>query len=196
MSEIVHGTSPTKRPDRYTYREYRSWPDDERWELIHGAAFDMSPAPRRRHQALLLQISAQLEAFFSGKPCRPHIAPVDVVLSNDESLDDARTVVQPDAFVVCDPAKLLDEGVHGAPDFVIEVLSPNTAMKDQSEKRLLYETHGVSEYWIINPDTFEVFIYMLTSDRTYGLPAVADLRDGPAVSRFPGLSLTVRPDDL
>lgn len=196
MSDVIHGTSPTKRPDRYTYRDYRGWPDDERWELIHGVAFAMSPAPRLRHQMVLLQIGAQLDAFFNGKPCRPVLSPVDVVLVDDESIDDAQTVVQPDAFVVCDPEKLVDEGVLGAPDFIIEVLSPNTAMKDQSEKRVLYEAHGVGEYWIVNPDTLEVFIYTLKSDRTYGLPAVADLRKSPTVSLFPDLSLTVRPEDL
>ncbi len=197
MSDIVHGTSPTKRPDRYTYREYRGWPAEERWELIDGLAFDMSPAPRRRHQSLIIQIAAQLDGYFAGNPCRPYVAPVDVLLpEGDESLDEVETVVQPDAFVVCAPEKLIDEGVRGAPDFVTEVLSPNTAMKDQSEKRKLYEKHGISEYWIINPETFEVFIYTLKENGRYGLPAVADLRDAPAVGRFPGLTLRIRPEEL
>lgn len=193
----MHGTSPTKRPDRYTYGEYRRWPDDERWELIYGCAFGMSPAPRRRHQSLVIQIASQLDAYFTGKLCRPYIAPVDVFLSeSDEPLDEVETVVQPDAFVVCAPEKLIEEGVRGAPDFIIEVLSPHTAMKDQSEKRHLYERHRVNEYWIINPDTFEVFVYTLKEDGAYGLPAVADLREGPAVGRFSGLNLLVRPQDL
>ncbi len=197
MSEVVPGTNPVQRSGRYTYGDYREWPADERWELIDGVAYNMSPAPRRIHQSFLMQIAAQLDRFFTGKPCRPHIAPVDVFLTGgDEAIDDVETVVQPDAFVVCDPAKLVKEGVRGAPDFIIEVLSPATAMKDQTEKRKLYEMRQVGEYWIINPDTFEVFIYTLKDDGQYGLPAVADLRQGAEVSIFAGLRLTVRPEDL
>ena len=201
MSEVVHGTSPVKRTERYTYGDYRLWPAEERWELIHGVAHNMSPAPRRVHQAILAKVYVQLDAYFSGKPCRPYIAPVDVFLPDEgvgavEPLDQVTTVVQPDAFVVCAPEKLVDEGVRGAPDFVIEVLSPGTAMKDQSEKRKLYEAHRVSEYWIINPDTFEVFVYTLKESGGYGLPTVADLRDRVPVTRFPDLSIQVRPEDL
>lgn len=211
MSEIIRGTSPMKRPDRYTYRDYRGWSDEERWELIDGTAYSMSPAPRRIHQLLLARVYVQLDAFFAGKPCRPHIAPVDVVLADsddagddaspdkaadDDAADDAPTVVQPDAFVVCDPVKLVDEGVRGAPDFIVEVLSPGTAMKDQSEKRKLYEAHRVDEYWIVNPDTFEVFVYTLKENGSYGLPVVADLREGVSARRFPGLTIVVRPADI
>jgi Uma2 family endonuclease len=195
--DMVKGTSALKRPEGYTYADYKQWPEDERWELIYGEAWSMSPAPRRKHQGQVIQIAAQLDQFFSGKPCRPHIAPVDVfLLQEGEEAEAAKTVVQPDAFVVCDPGKLTDEGVIGAPDFIIEVLSPATAMKDQTEKRLLYEAQGVREYWIINPDTFELFIYTLKENRKYGLPEVADLREAVPVRIFEGLSLKVRPEDL
>jgi Uma2 family endonuclease len=192
----VDGTSPLKQDERFTYRDYKTWPEDERWELIDGVAFAMSPAPRRKHQNLGIQFAAQLDTFFAGKPCRPHIAPVDVFLpEGDEPLDEVEQVVQPDAFVVCDPGKLLEEGVRGAPDFVIEILSPATAMKDQTEKRILYERHGVREFWIVNPNTFETFIYRL-KDGAYGLPSVADIRKPITVAIFNGLSLRVRPEDL
>ena len=193
---VVPGTSPRNRSQPYTYREYRSWPEEERWELIHGEAYSMSPAPRRKHQALLGRLYGELDAFFSGQPCRPYFAPVDVFFPDaEEPLDEIKNVVQPDAFVVCDRSRLIDEGVYGAPDFIIEVLSSTTAMKDQSVKRALYEANGVREYWIVNPDTFEVFIYTL-NDGSYGLPRVADLREPVAVSIFPGLSLSVRESDL
>jgi Uma2 family endonuclease len=104
-------------------------------------------------------------------------------------------VVQPDAFVVCDKSKLIDEGILGAPDFIIEVLSPGTAMKDQTQKRRLYESRGVMEYWIANPETLEAFIYLLKDDK-YGLPSAAGLRQPTAVSIFPGLALKARPEDL
>ncbi len=192
----VAGTSPKKGERPFTYADYRSWPDEERWELIDGEAYAMSPAPKLFHQSLLGGLFVQLDAFFSGKPCKPYIAPVDVfMIEAGDSLDDAVQVVQPDAFVVCDKSKLIDEGVRGAPDFIIEVLSPNTAMKDQTQKRRLYERRGVREYWIVNPETFEVFVYTLKDD-AYGLPAVADLRSPIPVSIFPGLSLRVRPEDL
>ncbi len=194
--EIVAGTSPRKRDRPFTYADYRSWPEGERWELIDGEAYAMSPAPRRLHQGLAIQIAAQLDSFFTGKPCRPYVAPVDVfICAPDEPLDAATRVVQPDAFVVCDRSKLIDEGVKGAPDFIIEVLSPGTAMKDQTEKRRLYEDGGVREYWIVNPETLEVFLYTLNDGR-YGLPSVADLRGPVPVGIFPGLSLRVRPEDL
>jgi Uma2 family endonuclease len=197
MADQVQGTSALKHPDHYTYRDYKNWPDDERWELIDGAAYDMSPAPRRLHQTILMQISSQLDTFFSGKPCWPHIAPVDVFLSDaEQGSDDAKNVVQPDAFVVCDKNKLNDQGVMGAPDFIIEILSPSTAMKDQTEKRKLYEAKGVREYWILNPDTFELFIYTLKEDGTYGLPSVADIRTPVRVNIFEGLALQVREEDL
>ena len=197
MADQVQGTSAFKHPDRYTYREYKTWPDDERWELIDGVAYDMSPAPRRLHQTLLGAIFTQLSLFFSGNPCWPHIAPVDVFLSDPgEEPDDTKNVVQPDAFVVCDQNKLTDSGVVGAPDFIIEILSPSTAMKDQTEKRKLYEAKGVREYWILNPDTFELFIYTLKEDGSYGLPSVADIRTAVPVGIFEGLELQVREEDL
>jgi len=200
VEPVVAGTSPLKhalpRDRPFTYRDYKAWPEGERWELIHGEAYAMSPAPRRLHQNLVIQFAAQLDTFFSGKPCRPHIAPVDVFLpEGDEKLDDIQEVVQPDAFVVCDRTKLIDEGVLGAPDFIIEILSPSTAMKDQTQKRMLYEARGVREYWIVNPDTLEVFIYLLKGER-YGLPTVADLRQPVPVSIFAGLVLQARPEDL
>ena len=192
----VKGNSSLKHPDRYTYRDYRNWPDDERWELIDGKAWDMSPAPSRLHQTILGSIYSQMNTFFSGKPCRPHIAPVDVFFSESgEDIDTARHVVQPDTFVVCDKSKLVDQGVVGAPDFIIEILSPATAMKDQTEKRKLYEHKGVREYWILNPDTCELFIYTL-KDGKYGLPTPADIRNPVNVGIFEGLSLRVREEDL
>jgi Uma2 family endonuclease len=194
--EVIKGTNPLTHPDRYTYRDYRNWPGEERWELIDGVAWDMSPAPKRRHQTILGSLYTQLSIFFSGKPCRPHIAPVDVFfIEPGQDTQDAKNVVQPDAFVVCEKDKLTDIGVVGAPDFILEILSPSTAMKDQSEKRRLYEEHGVREYWILNPDTFELFIYTL-KDGTYGLPRVVDIRSAVEVGIFDGLSLQVREEDL
>ena len=124
------------------------------------------------------------------------VKPLDVFLpKGDELIDNISDIVQPDTFVVCDDKKLLDIGVLGAPDFVIEVLDSVTAMKDQTQKRMLYEARGVREYWIVNPETFELFMYFL-EDGWYGLPSVAENREATGVRIFPGLALRVRPEDL
>ncbi|MFZ4614727.1 MAG: Uma2 family endonuclease [Rectinemataceae bacterium] len=110
-------------------------------------------------------------------------------------LGDIDKVVQPDLLVVCDRTMLIDEGIRGAPDFIIEILSPGTAMVDQREKRQLYEKHGVREYWIVNPETFEILQYRSTAG-VYGLPSVADLRQPCPVAIFEGLTLKVRAEDF
>ncbi len=127
--ESTRGTRSPKRPDRYAYRDYRNWPDEERWELIDGKAWDMSSSPPQLHQTVLGQLCSQLDAFLTGKPCRVYVAPVDVFLIDaDEEINDAKYVVQPDAFVVCDKRRLIDEGVKGAPDFIIEIMSRGTEL--------------------------------------------------------------------
>lgn len=137
---------------RFTYADYRRWPSDERWELIDGEAFNMSPAPSRRHQEVVGEIFRQTANFLQGKPCRAYVAPFDVRLPQaDEADDQTRTVVQPDIAVICDFAKLDDQGCRGAPDWVVEVISPLTAAKDHIKKRALYERHGVKEYWLVHP---------------------------------------------
>jgi hypothetical protein len=110
---------------------------------------------------------------------------VDVFFpEGEEDLDSIQTIVQPDILVVCDPAKLIEEGVRGAPDFIVEILSPATALKDQSEKKELYEKKGVREYWIVNPNTLETFVYLLR-DGSYGLPLAHSLRESVDVTIFP-----------
>jgi Uma2 family endonuclease len=96
-------------------------------------------------------------------------------------------------MVVCDQNKLIDEGIRGAPDFIIEILSPTTAMRDQSDKKLIYESKGVREYWIANPNTLEVFRYVLQNGR-YGLAQPALLTDGAEASIFPELKIRVTRD--
>lgn len=185
-----------KAKERYTYKDLCSWPEGERWELIDGEAFAMSPAPKRNHQKVVGKLFAQLEAFFDGKPCEPYISPLDVYLPNKDwkgdTLEDISDVVQPDLAVVCDPGKLIDEGILGAPDFIIEILSPSSAYRDLTEKRKLYETYAVREYWVVNPDTLELQIYSL-SGAAYGLPRAANLENPVPVGIFDGLSLRIAP---
>jgi Uma2 family endonuclease len=148
--------------ERFTYRHYKTWPDEERWELIDGHAWAMSPAPRRRHQELSAKLFREISVFVKGKPCKVYAAPFDVLLpEKDEADDDVDTVVQPDIVVFCDRSKLTERGARGAPDLAIEILSPSTSRKDQREKFDRYERAGVREYWIVDPAAWSIWLYHL-----------------------------------
>jgi len=137
-----------KRPG-YTISDWETW--EGRWELIHGVAYDMTPAPSLEHQ----RVSGRLQAAIfnvleeyrrkQGGGCEVFAAPIDLYMPGEQS------VYQPDLVIVCDPAKLTDRGIEGAPDLVVEVLSPSTALRDLNHKRRAYEAAGVPEYLIINP---------------------------------------------
>ncbi|MBS3965025.1 MAG: Uma2 family endonuclease [Methylomonas sp.] len=171
----------------YTYRDYLTWPDDFRCELIDGKIYMMTPAPLLTHQDTAGEIFTQTKQALRGKPCRAFIAPLDVRLPRHDMADeDTDIVVQPDVLVVCDPNKLDRRGVRGAPDWVVEVLSPSTAGKDQIEKRRLYERHGVREYWLVHPTDRILTIYRLT-DGEYGKPDIQPLAGQTAVSVLPGV---------
>lgn len=149
---------------RFTYADYLGWQGDERWELIDGEAFLMSPAPSWPHQRLLVALAAQIYAALEGQVCQLAVAPFDVRLPREGEADEAiETVLQPDLAVICDPAKLDRAGCRGAPDFVIEILSPATAVRDQVAKRDAYQRHGVREYWLVDPETRALAIDRLDS---------------------------------
>jgi Uma2 family endonuclease len=171
----TEGTSALKEGDTYTLDDWKSWPEGERWELIGGVAYNMSPAPRVPHQNILANLAHALYDFLEDASCESFIAPVDVFLP-DAIKDSAETVVQPDVMVVCDQEKVQDDGIHGAPDFIAEILSPATAYKDLNEKKTLYELAGVREYWLVSPVTRSVFKYILKDGR-YG-PVTEVMRGG------------------
>ncbi len=180
----------------FTYRDYESWPDDERWELIDGCAFDMCAAPSRRHQGISLTMTLYFGNYLKGKPCRLYAAPFDVVLPEAGLRDwrDSVNVVQPDLSVICDQSKLTDKGCLGAPDLVAEIVSPYTSKKDLREKFDLYERFGVREYWIVFPEDRAVHIYGRNDGGRFDDGEVVELR-GRAPSEtvssfiFPGLTL-------
>jgi Uma2 family endonuclease len=154
--------------ERFTYRQYRTWPDEERWELIDGMAWAMSPAPRRGHQEIQARLITEIRQFLKGKPCKAYDAPFDVILPHgDEDDDEVDTVVQPDIVVFCDRSKLTQAGARGAPDLVVEILSPSTSKKDQREKFDLYEKHGVREYWVVDPAGAWLCVYRLKDDGAF-----------------------------
>ena len=161
--------NPALTPDeRFTYRNYRTWPDSERWELIDGHAWAMSPAPKSRHQALVWKLSSLLYNFLNGKPCKAYPAPFDVLLPwENEADDEVATIVQPDISVFCDKSRITERGARGAPDLVVEILSPSTSKRDQNEKFALYERSAVREYWIVDSAAWSVWIYRLALSGRY-----------------------------
>ena len=149
----------------YTYDDYCSWEDDQRWELIDGVAYAMAPAPSIGHQSVLVELASQLSTFLLGKPCKVLVAPCDVRLNADAGDD---TVVQPDILVVCDESKLQDgRSVVGAPDLMIEILSPSSVKHDKITKLALYQRSGVPEYWIVDPGAATVAVYSLKHGSGY-----------------------------
>ena len=121
-----------KEEERFTYADYLTWDDDQRWELFDGEAFCISPGPNRLHQKRLGELFAQFHSYLVGKPCEVYMAPFDVRLQDhsDASDEETITVVQPDLMIICDPNKLDDRGVKGAPDLVVEIISQSTAKHD------------------------------------------------------------------
>lgn len=167
---------PVRHPsERYTYADYLSWPEDTRYELVDGVAHAMT-GPNRRHQEIVGNLFVQLANGLEAHPCRIYIAPFDVRLPKaDEADEQVDTVVQPDISIFCDRAKLDERGARGAPDWVIEVLSPASAGHDQIVKPRVYERAGVREYWLVHPTGRIVTVYWL-SVGAYGRPDVFELK--------------------
>jgi Uma2 family endonuclease len=130
----------------------------------------MAPAPAARHQTVSGNLYLQLRTFLKGKGCKVFYAPFDVRL-DAAGKDD--TVVQPDLLVICDPAKLDDKGCLGAPDLIIEILSPSSAKMDSVIKLEKYRQAGVREYWIVHPDTSSAQVHILENGR-YFITGYAD----------------------
>lgn len=161
---------PVRKDQIYTYEDYLSWPEDERWELIDGYAYGLSPAPSFRHQDVVLEVGSQLRRQLKGKPCQAMVAPLDVRLTETDALGKETThIVQPDVLVFCDPSKADEKGLTGAPNWILEVQSASTAWKDETIKLHLYERFGVKEYWILNPVTKLLLVYVLQNGK-YGVP--------------------------
>jgi Uma2 family endonuclease len=145
----------------YTYADYLKWTFEDRLELIKGKLFKMS-APATNHQILCGRIFSELYNYLKGKPCMAFIAPYDVRLPRKSKADkDIITVVQPDAGIICDPSKIDKKGCIGAPDIVVEILSPGNTKKELRNKYEVYEESGVKEYWIIYPEEQTFLKYVL-----------------------------------
>lgn len=166
-------------PYGFTYADYLTWNFKERIELIRGKIFKMSPAPTFNHQKIVANIFFGVRLFLKDKPCVTVTSPVDVRLKgkpfrNKKLRDDEiTTVVQPDIIVVCDEEKLKDNrSVDGAPELVVEVLSPGNTKTETQYKFDLYEENGVLEYWVVYPEYKQIHVYLLNENDSYGKPFI------------------------
>lgn len=181
------------RNGSYTVDDYRALPDDQRVELIDGYFYDMA-APTFGHQSIGGEIYRQIANFIMerGGACRPFIAPVDVQLDCDD-----KTMVQPDVGIVCDPSKIQQFGIYGAPDFLVEVLSPSTRKKDLTLKVAKYMEAGVREYWIVDITQQRLLVYFFESEVypvIYGLekPVPIGIYDGALAIDFSNIAKWIR----
>lgn len=179
----------------YTYADYLMWQFEERLELIKGHIFKMSPAPRRIHQKASAIVFNKLFNFLDGKQCDVYSAPFDVRLPR-KSKDDKEiiTVLQPDICVICDLNKLDDRGCIGAPDIVVEILSPGNNRKELQNKYEVYEESGVKEYWIIHPDEKTFMKYTLSDGGLYQPSRLLTFGDIVVTPVLPGFEMKL--DDV
>jgi Uma2 family endonuclease len=184
---------------RYTYADYLGWNDDVRRELIDGSIYALS-APLLRHARITMDLGTRINVFIQKRKskvqgkCEVFHAPFDVRLSlTGETADDKiDTVVQPDICVICDPAKLDYRGCLGAPDLIVEVLSPGIAERDLNEKFHLYEATGVREYWIICPEEKILKVFILQEYGKYGDCITYEKTDEAPVHIFGGLKIDLK----
>lgn len=174
----------------YTYADYLTWKFDEFVELIKGKVMRPMARPSRRHQEHVGNIFGEIRQYLKGKTCRVYVAPFDVRLTTAGRNGDQQiqTVVQPDICVVCDPTKLDDRGCLGAPDWIVEIVSPGNTARDTKTKFDLYEESGVLEYWIVYPGIKTITAYVLDNGE-YRLAGEYIEPGAVPVAALPGFTL-------
>ena len=175
----------------YTYADYLKWELDEMVELIKGKVFKMSPAPSEYHQRISMNLSIEISNCIKNQGCRVYAAPFDVRLPlKGKSDEEVTTVIQPDLCVICDSSKLDQRGCLGAPDLVIEILSPSSVRKDTHEKMEVYGEAEVPEIWLVHPGENHIIIYKLENGSYIGsIPFVAgDIIESKTI---PGLEINL-----
>ncbi|HEV7379989.1 MAG TPA: Uma2 family endonuclease [Dyadobacter sp.] len=179
--------------DTYSYADYLKWQLKERVELIKGKIFKMSPAPARMHQVISGNFLKKFYSFLDNGPCQVYHAPFDVRLTpaKNDHKNKIYTVVQPDICVICDPSKLDDKGCVGAPDWIIEILSPGNSQTEMKNKFEVYEENGVKEYWIADPTSEVIFSYVLNAEGKYVGSKPFTLEENATSHVFPDFKLSV-----
>ena len=189
---VMYGTLNLDESKRYTYADYLTWLDDKRRELINGFIHLMS-APMRNHARISGKLYSRIDMFADRRKggCHVYHAPFDVRLPVNKETENNKiyNVVQPDICVICDLSKLDDKGCIGAPDLIVEVLSPSTLKYDWNYKFNLYEAAGVREYWIVDPKAKVVNAFLLQPDGKYDLGTVYECNQKAPVHIFEGLEI-------
>lgn len=159
----------------YSYADYLLWKFKERVELVKGKILAMSPAPSRKHQVVAGNLYFAMRNHFNAHACKLFFAPFDVRIPRvDQNNEQILTVVQPDLCVICDEAKLDERGCIGAPDLIVEILSPGNSSRELKIKFDLYEESGVREYWVVNPSEETVLVNVLTDGKYKTLRPIVD----------------------
>lgn len=177
---------------KYSYADYLTWNENERWEIIEGVPY-MQAAPSRIHQEISGEIHRQIANYLQGKSCRVYHAPFCVRLDVEKNDNDVNNVVEPDITIVCDNSKLDEKGCKVSPDMIVEILSPSTGKKDRFIKFNKYEKSGVKVYWLVEPDQKLVSVFTLQSNGSYGRPEMYADEDKIRVSIFSDFEIDLKP---
>jgi len=184
---------PLPKPEqKYSYADYLTWNENERWELLDGVPY-MQAAPSRIHQEISMELSTQFHTYLKGKTCRVFAAPFCVRLDVQTNDNDVKNVVEPDITIVCDRSKLDERGCKGSPNMIIEILSPTSGKNDKLIKFNKYEKAGVKEYWVVEPDQKLISVFILQANGSYGRPEIYSDEDKIKVSIFPDLEIDLKP---
>ena len=178
---------------KYSYADYLTWPEGERWEIIDGIAY-MQAAPTPIHQEILVGLIVQFHHYLSGKPCKVYPAPfcVRLIKGDEKKNEDIKKVVEPDISIVCDKSIIDEKGCNGDPDMIVEIISPSSIKMDRLIKFNKYEKAGVREYWIVEPEGKLVSVFVLQADQRYGRPEIYTEDDKIKVSILPDLIVDLK----
>ncbi|WP_160686423.1 Uma2 family endonuclease [Clostridium sp. C2-6-12] len=183
----------------YTYADYLTFTENGPVEIIEGRISAMSPAPSRVHQKIISKIITELNNYITSNngQCEVYPAPFDVILVNDdEEVNNSKNIVQPYISLICNKDKLNDKGCIGAPDMIIEVVSPYNPNNDYIKKLNLYDTYKVKEYWIVNPMKNTILVYTLEDDNGYGMPSTYTFKDKVKVNIYDDFEIDFNLFDL
>lgn len=178
----------------YTYADYMKWKFEEQMELIRGQIYKMSPAPAPAHQQVCSRLITAFNNSLNKRKCEVYPAPFDVRLPEKSNAKDRdiTTVVQPDVCIICDLSKIDARGCKGAPDLVVEVLSPGNNKKEVRLKYELYEEAGVKEYWLVYPAEQSVAVFLLSDGKKYNGAKVYAGNDKIKSQAVPGLIVNLK----
>lgn len=183
----------SKENKKYTFADYLTYPEDERWEIIDGVPY-MQAFPTPLHQEVLTELVRQMANYLKDKSCKVYPAPfcVRLPLGTEKNENEVKNIVEPDISIICDKSKIDDKGCNGAPDMIIEVISPSSIKMDRVVKFNRYEKSGIKEYWIVEPDQKLVSVVVLQINQKYGRTEIYTEDDTISVSILPDLVIDLR----